>query len=622
MSAEPSKVILAKIKKMVAANDVAGLRALHGQLRGSVETARVRFNHTRRVKDGETYRRRHAEMGLVRTQIALLEKPQVKEDVDSSLPSAFVAKAESLFQAKDVKGLYGMLYASVSARESAHRRVKVFNSDQSKEDLRRSSAEVKFLQSKIETLRQPEPINEDPTGALKDFATNAVQTARDRVLHHVGNSGEALGRLNGGALISQMTRDWKIYVGQQARTGNKIGKQPTHEDILEFLAYQYGIELDDHYLTKVLAGKPPRTAPPNAKVPEPVEPAKTGQEAQQGAKPAVPATPAAPTKEGLEATSQAEYDALRKKFTKGEVVTEALTDPVDMRAAIPKIVNFLWHRGLLKVQRGNKTYGSQGYWNGENEPEGGKPNGETSATAGKEIQPKTPQPKADTATAAPEAPENANAAAQQAQFPAASEKGDDEVETVHTDHGDVLQTASTRVTPDGHAIDIDAMKQILEQDNITGADVRRLQIAIQKADSKSFIALRRSPENIRTMASIVHALLKSITSKNDTKNVEAQHSVTKDGNLFDINKFTKELAQDNVTGEDLNNVRAALKHKGEQGLINAMSQDSRVSKVIFAIANAAINSITSNKNVAEPENEEPAPEDNDSLGPHRKIGQS
>ena len=52
MSAQPSKAMIATVKRLVDANDLEGLRDLYGKLRVATEKARMVFNRNNSVKNG------------------------------------------------------------------------------------------------------------------------------------------------------------------------------------------------------------------------------------------------------------------------------------------------------------------------------------------------------------------------------------------------------------------------------------------------------------------------------------------------------------------------------------------------------------------------------------------
>jgi hypothetical protein len=154
--------------------------------------------------------------------------------------------------------------------------------------------------------------------------------------------------------------------------------------------------------------------------------------------------------------------------------------------------------------------------------------------------------------------------------------------------GGETQTASARVTSDGHSIDIGMMKNLMMKDEITGADMTELK-HIVAAGPQGYSELAKNEEATKTMASLVVALLKSIRKKNDPGAIQAAHSITTDGHTMDINLFSNALKEYGVTGEDLNAVRSSDINKGGTEKLMQVLSDPRNphAKVIFNIARAA-----------------------------------
>ena len=174
------------------------------------------------------------------------------------------------------------------------------------------------------------------------------------------------------------------------------------------------------------------------------------------------------------------------------------------------------------------------------------------------------------------------------------------------DPADNGQTASARVTKDGSSIDIVKMKRLMTADKITKNDMAFLKKLIKTPGEKSFNDISKDASATKTMVSLVSALVMSINKGNKPNDIRAQHSITADGHVIDINDFTEYLSKRGVTGGDIEKIRTLLKTNGKNDLMKIISNhNSRDAKVIYWLATAALRSISTENKPKKSKTEKP-----------------
>ena len=263
----------------------------------------------------------------------------------------------------------------------------------------------------------------------------------------------------------------------------------------------------------------------------------------------------------MKATSPGEYNALRAKFAKSQgggqqddlaarraalrakmnraanesVVMEA-TSPdqitFDPRKVFPKIANVLIKQGLLRVNRKN------------GQVSGGGGQGSTGASA---------DGGADNKAA------NAN--------------GERRAE----------------LNSDGHAIDAEKMKRILERDKVNGEKMDIIKQAVAKGD---LLQAMRDRNAVSTMVSIADAVLHSIDKQNAPGKIAAVQT-TSTGTTIDFNVFEKSLADQKIKGAAVTKLRSQLDSAGEDAIKSSLlTLNSNESKLLCAIVTAAIKAMS------------------------------
>jgi hypothetical protein len=429
----------------------------------------------------------------------------------------------------------------------------------------------------LRELKSKQPIDE--AGAIGAAVSNVMRTARDRALYHGAGSQQARGRLDLGAITQKMLQNWGRYVGHSAATGDKhLKNAPTWGDLIEFLNFAYGIKVDTGVIAQLTKRAASVNAPKATKPAAPTAPQHSEKDLQDMITKQVADWDNTNTRKqraddlakgALSKTSPEEYDALKKKFGKvpnypgkkvGESVINELDDAeeennpaktvFDPHSLFPILADFLLKKGYVRVRRGNETYGAK---NGADD---------------------------------------------------ADEDGDDGEET-----------PTARETPDGHTVDIDKMNKYLTKYNVSAKDLNTLKSLVLKSTAATIFKNIPAGSNIpRTLSIFVFAVLRSVVGKNDVNHDKASRSVTKDGNIFDINIFMNELKKRKVLGDDLKTLLGQLKGAESDNLIKTVSDtigngNSRQGQIAFAVASAGLKAIVKdqNKNKQAPTKGEPEP---------------
>jgi hypothetical protein len=377
--------------------------------------------------------------------------------------------------------------------------------------------------------------------ALGDITKKGIANARDRVLYGLG-SHTARGRLDLNAATQHLYKDWKAYAGRHASAGDKsILQRPTLGQLLEFLKFQYGVEVTDDELQQISHDEVPD---------EETKPKSADDHAREALS-------------KLKATSPAEYNALKAKFAKKNesVITEAdITDMTfDPKVLFPKLANFLIQQGVITVAR-----------------HGGK-------TAGSVATQQTGRMDARDVDHSPPTKRDAKADTGKEEKPAEEQPSQQDKETA----------TSSAMTPDGHYIDANKFSDLLVKGGIRANQMDDLRDILNNSAPAVANRLRRNNDGAKALETLVGAALNSISNKNVDKKVPI--NVTASGNTVNLNIFKDELANAGISGRELNRLRDAYQDGNLRELIQNRDE---IGKIALGVSKAIVSSIQGAKGAA------------------------
>lgn len=456
---------------------------------------------------------------------------------------ALLKKIAELVAAKDLDALNQLRGEYVVKQEASRTRFSRNRSPKNGALYRKVGVELGEIKTAIRGLDLSEEIIQE---ALGDVVRDGIRNVADRVRYGFGDN-KARGRLDLNAAAKHMYKDWMAYVGRHSAAGdNSIEDAPNLVQLAEFLHFQYGLEISEEQLAKIAgtAGdvKPKKTADDHAR----------------------------DTLSHLKSTSPDEYNALRKKFQKKtESLHEADASAItfDPKVLFPKLANVLIQHGIISVSRkGGITSGSVA-------KQVKRADGGSVEQAPKKdpTKPAKEEPKAE-----PEQPEVAGE-------PTKDTNGDGKV--------DDQDMVAGSITNDGHFIDAKKFLRGLEETGVASKkDLDELRNVMSLNDMSFANRIRRSAERngelARDVGGVVTAALGAI-STTDSGQVK-NNNVTASGNTVNITKFREGLDADGISGDMLNNLRAALKDSDINKVIQARGPNA---KTAFAVAKSVVNAI-------------------------------
>ena len=150
------------------------------------------------------------------------------------------------------------------------------------------------------------------------------------------------------------------------------------------------------------------------------------------------------------------------------------------------------------------------------------------------------------------------------------------------------------INGDGHAVDAEKMKRILEKGGIDG---KRMAAIKQAAENGSLPREVFNPLSLQTMVCIVDAVLSSIEKTNAPGQMAAVQT-TSTGTTIDFNAFEKRLAEKKISGESITKLRQTLSSQGEGALEKmiagsaATGSDPKLKTLILNIVLATVEAMS------------------------------
>ena len=453
---------------------------------------------------------------------------------------ALVKKVAELVAANDMDALVSLRGDYVVKQEAARMRFARSRDIKAGQTYRRVGLELSEIKNAIRQLEMKDGVTEAVLeAAIGDAVKGGIRNVADRILYGLG-SHTARGRLDLNAATKHLFNDWKGYAGRHAAAGEpNILKAPTLGQLIEFLKFQYGVEVTEDELAKISRSNAEEAAPKSA-----------DDHARE-------------TLKKLKATNPAEYQALRKKMmgaNESVIVEDSVLDQTfNPKALFPKLANFLIQQGVITVARyGGKTAGSV----------------ETKQTRRMDDKEIDQQP----------VKKNPKAAKKKEKEPEAEEPTDADKEAATT----------TAMTDDGHFIDAKKFGRLLDAGGVHRDQMDDLRTILDLPDITIANRLRRNDALATALSTLVGAALDSISNKNTNVKIDPIN-VTDSGNTVNLNTMKERLKKEGVRGSDLSRLRDAVKDGNFREVIQNRGE---LAKTTIGVAQAVIHSIQNARGAA------------------------
>lgn len=458
-------------------------------------------------------------------------KGAVEEGVNpaQSVRPALAKAVAGLEAAKDIDGLKKLRGEFVVKQEGQRMRFSKNRSTKNGDNYLRTGRELSEIKAAIRRLE-----GQDIEEGLGDMIKGGIKNVADRVLYGLGSE-TARGRLDLDSATKHLVKDWKSYVGRHAAAGNKnIAKSPTIGDLMEFLQFQYGVEVTEDELSQIS----------NAPLEDPKATADDKAREALGK---------------LKATSPKEYEKLRgivqRKPAKESVVVEAdIRDRTfDPKMLFPKLANFLIQQGVITVSRkGGRTAGTVAQ--------------QTARMDGARVDHN--KPKRD-----PTKPEKVEPEAE----PETEEKPTE---------ADINAATSSAMTDDGHFIDAKKFSDALVKANINEKIMTELTGVLAMDDGAILNRMRKNDGLRNGVLTLISAALGSIDKAN--LKVDVPPNVTASGNTVNLNLMKDAMKSANIDGAALDKIREAVK---AGTLDDQLKQGGRTAKMATDLAQSIVGAI-------------------------------